>query len=187
MAVATGDLNAQNVSPNKIFAPYTVENGDTITCFTLPQVDIIAKLEFKNSREQQRYNKLKRDVKKAYPYAILASVKLKEYNASLTNMRTEFERDLYMKKAEKELKAQFAEDLKKLTISQGRILIKLIDRETGATSYDLVKELRGSFSAFMWQTVAVMFNSSLKKTYDLSREDDRLIELIIHQIENGEV
>ncbi len=177
---------AQEKVKEVIFVPYTVEDGDTIACMNLPQVDITAALTFKSKKEKEKYDKLKRDVKKVYPYAILASVKLNEYNAQLATMKTEIERDVYMKKAEKELKKQFAEDLKKLTLKQGRLLIKLVDRETGSTSYSLVKDLRGSLSAFMWQTVAIMFNSTLKKEYD-AKGDDKMIEVIIRQIENGDV
>jgi hypothetical protein len=168
----------------KLLVPYVVENGDTIILFSCHEVDIIGEMVFKNKKQQEKFNKLRRDVQKTYPYAILASVKLKEYNAVLSTMKSEVERDLYMKRAEKELKKQFTEDLKKLTFNQGKILIKLIDRETGSTSYDLVKDLRGSFSAFMWQSVAVMFNSSLKKEYD-AKGDDKMIEIIIRQIEDG--
>ncbi len=166
--------------------PYVVENGDTIRLMSLEQVNITAELVFKSKKEKEKFNKLKRDVKKVYPFAILASIKLQEYDAHLAVLKTEFERDYYMKRAEKELKKQFGEELKKLTITQGRILIKLVDRETGSSSYDLVKNMRGGFSAFMWQSLAVMFNSSLKKEYD-AKGDDKMIELIIHQIEAGEV
>ena len=89
-----------------------------------------------------------------------------------------------MKVAEKELQSQFGDELKKLSMNQGRILIKLIDRQTGNTSYDLVKQLRGSFSAFMWQGVARLFGSNLKSEYDGSGED-YLIEVAIKQIELG--
>jgi hypothetical protein len=165
--------------------PAVIENGDTIAYMSLPEVIIYADRPFANEKEKQKWNKLKRDVKKAYPYAILASIKLKEYNAKLLNMKTEVERKAYMKKAEKELKKQFEKDLKNLTLSQGRILIRLIDRETGSTSYSLVKDLRGSFSAFCWQTVAAVFNSSLKAEYDPTKGEDKMIEQIIGLIESG--
>jgi len=85
---------------------------------------------------------------------------------------------------EENLKKEFTEDLKNLTITQGRILIKLIDRETGKSSYTLIKELRGSFSAFMWQSLASLFNSSLKVEYDAEGED-KPIEDAIRLIESG--
>src|SRR5258705_13410403 len=103
---------------------------------------------------------------------MLASVKLKQYNAQLATMRLEAERKLYMKKAEKEIVKQFEGDMRQLTLNQGKILIKLIDRETGSTSYNLVKELRGSFSAWMWQSLAVFFGANLKSEYD-AKGDDR--------------
>nr|MDQ3049185.1 DUF4294 domain-containing protein [Bacteroidota bacterium] len=121
-----------------------------------------------------------------YPYAILAAAKLKEYDRILSQIEDVKEREKYMKIAEKQLKKEFGEELKKLSVNQGRILIKLIDRETGKTTYDVVKDMRGSFSAFMWQGVALMFNSSLKSDYDGTGED-KAIEAAIVMIENGEL
>ena len=163
-----------------------IENGDTIPIVTLNPIYITNERIFKNKKQAEIYWKLKRDVKKVYPYAILAEAKLKEYNAHLATMNNESDRKEYMKKAEKELKKQFEDDLKKLTVTQGKLLIKLIDRQTGETSYELVKELRGSFSAFMWQSLAVIFNSSLKYEYD-SDGKDKLIEEVIFLVESGEI
>jgi hypothetical protein len=125
-----------------------------------------------------------RDLKITYPYAVLARQKLEELNAYYVTLNTERERKAYAKLVEEELKAEFEEDLKKLTITQGRLLIKLIDRETGSTSYELVKELRGSFSAFFWQAVARIFGSNLKTQYDPLGED-KLIEEILILIQHG--
>jgi hypothetical protein len=91
-----------------------------------------------------------------------------------------------LKLAEAEIKAEFSEELKSLTQSQGRLLIKLIDRETGRTSYDLVKQLRGSFEAWLWQGVAQLFGNDLKDDYD-PNGDDALVESIVRRIENGEL
>ena len=87
---------------------------------------------------------------------------------------------------EADLKAEFEGELKKLTIKQGIILVKLIDRETGATSYDLIKSLRGSFSAFIWQSMARLFGSNLKLEYDPYGED-YMIEEIVQQLESGQI
>jgi hypothetical protein len=163
-----------------------VYEGDTIPWLGLPEVSIYGERKFKNKKEAQKWDKMKRDVKKVYPYALLAAAKLKEYNKQMESMHIEAQRQAYMKKAEKELKDQFEADLKKLTVTQGRLLIKLIDRETGATSYELVKDLRGSFQAFMWQSVARIFGSNLKSEYD-GAGDDKMIEDIIHLIEAGEI
>jgi len=111
---------------------------------------------------------------------------LKEYDQLLSQFSNENEKKKYMKRAEKQLKEEFGGELKQLTMSQGRILIKLIDRETGQTSYDVVKSMRGSFSAFMWQGLALMFNSNLKDDYDAEGEDIA-IERAIKMIEGGEL
>lgn len=172
--------------PNGKTVNAVVENGDTIPVIYMQPVWVISERGFKDPKEAARYNKLKRDVKKVYPYAILAAAKLKEYNVQLEKIPSEVQRKIYMKKAEKELKDQFEGDLKKLTVSQGRILIKLIDRETGATSYDLVRELRGTFSAFMWQSLARLFGTNLKSEYN-GKGEDKAIEEIIQLIEAGRI
>jgi hypothetical protein len=163
-----------------------VYEGDTIPWMGLPEVSIYGEKKFKNKKEAQKWDKLKRDVKRVYPYAILAAAKLKEYNRQLEKMPLEAQRKVYMKKAEEQLKNEFEGELKKLTMNQGRILIKLIDRETGSTSYDLVKDLRGSFQAFMWQSLARLFGSNLKSEYD-PKGDDKMIEDIIRLVEAGEI
>ncbi len=152
--------------------------------FLLPTVTIESKMPFATRKKYEQWTRLKYNVKVVYPYAILASSKLKEYERVLKTLPSETERKNYMKMAEDELQAQFGPELKKLSFNQGKILIKLIDRETGNTSYDLVKQLRGSFSAFMWQSLARLFGSNLKSEYDPTGED-KLIEVAISQIESG--
>lgn len=152
--------------------------------YLLPTVYVEATMTFSTRKKYEDWNKLKYNVKKVYPYAIIAAAKLKEYEIKLKTIPNEKDRKKFMKKAEDDLQKEFSPELKKLTMSQGRILIKLIDRETGNTSYDLVKQLRGSFSAFMWQSLAKLFGSSLKSEYDANGED-RLIEIAIRQVEAG--
>lgn len=163
----------------------TVYKGDTIPYGTLPTVTCYVPRVFKNKRDAAKWDRLKYNVKKVYPYAILAAAKLKEYDQLLAKIPNENDRKRYMKLAEEKLKDEFGAELKKLTISQGRILIKLIDRQTGKTTYDIVKDMRGSFSAFMWQSVATIFSSSLKDDYD-PKGEDRAIEEAIRLIENGD-
>jgi hypothetical protein len=170
---------------NKIICNSIIFEGDTTPYLSLPEAEVTAQMIFKTEKEKQQWSKLKRDVKKVYPYAVLASIKLKEFDATMQTMKTEVERDRYMKKAEKELKNQFEKDLQNLTLNQGRILIRLIDRETGTTTFGVVKGLRGSFSAFMWNSLAALFGSSLKTKYDPSKGEDLKIEQIIHLIEDG--
>jgi hypothetical protein len=162
----------------------TVYQGDTIPYAVLPTIHCYADRVFKNKRQQAAWDRTKYNVKKVYPYAILAAAKLKEYDRLLAQM-SESDRAHYTKLAEKQLQNEFSDELKKLSVNQGRILIKLIDRETGKTTYNVVKDMRGSFSAFMWQGVALMFNSSLKSEYD-PQGDDRAIEEAIKLVENGD-
>ncbi len=164
----------------------TVVDGDTMPMINLAPVAIYATISPEASANLKAYLKLKRDVLRAYPYARLASVQLKFINDSIAKIPNEKQRKKFVKTEEKLLKEQFEKDLKKLTVTQGRILIKLIDRETGSTSYALVKELRGSLQAFFWQGLARLFGSNLKSEYDGIGED-RLIESIVQQIERGEL
>lgn len=154
--------------------------------FLLPTVTIEEKMPSATRRKYEQWTRLKYNVKKVYPYAILASAKLKEYEMVLRTLQTEQEKKSYMKKAEDDLQSQFGPELKKLSFNQGKILIKLIDRETNSTSYELVKQLRGNFSAFMWQSLAIVFGSNLKSEYDPNGED-KLIEIAIKQIESGNI
>lgn len=160
-------------------------SGDTFALIILPQVDIEKQMIFKTKRKQEQWSRLKFNVKKVYPYAIIASAKLKEFERVLSTIKDEDDREEYIEKAEEQLKKDFESDLKSLSMNQGRILIKLIDRETGQTSYDLVRRLKGKFSAIMWQSLARLFGSNLKSEYDVNSEEDRLIEIAIRQIESG--
>jgi len=164
----------------------TVVNGDTIPIINLAPAEIFASLSPIAAANMKAYLKLRRDVLRAYPYAKLASTQLKFINDSVGKIDSERQRKKFIKTTEKELKNQFEKDLKKLTVTQGRILIKLIDRETGSTSFALVKELRGSLQAFFWQGLSRLFGSNLKSEYD-AKGEDALIESIVQQIERGEL
>lgn len=161
-----------------------VSEGDTMLLSSIDEVYIFPRRKFTSKRDMRRYQRLIRNVKKAYPYAKLAKNMYEEMNTHFLTLKTEKEKKEYIKEVEKEIKDKFEDDLKNLTITQGRILIKLIDREIGETSYDLVKELRGSFSAFFWQTLARLFGSNLKSEFDAEGED-KLINEIVIMIEHG--
>ena len=166
---------------------YFIVNSDTIPVVDLPVCVIsVSKTPYRTltRNEQKRYNRLHRYVKKVYPYATLAGNKLKECEIELIGVEDEGDRRKIMKKVEIALKERYGDELKNLTVTQGKILLKLIDRQTGHTSYELLKELRGSFSAAMWQGLAVLFGHSLKLDYE-PRGDDWMIEDIITKIENG--
>jgi hypothetical protein len=161
------------------------ENGDTLPIVTLHPVSISENRTFANKREERKWSRLKRDVAKVYPYSKIAGKKLKTYNEMMVG-KPEFEQKKLLKRAEAELKKEFEGDIQNMTLNQGRILIKLIDRETGNSSYSLVKDLRGSFQAFFWQSLARVFSTNLKETFNpYSNPEDKMIEDIIGSIEDG--
>lgn len=162
------------------FPAYIDANGDTIPVVFLPSITISSKRVFKNKRDEKRYNKLYYNVLKAYPLAKVAGKRLQELEAVLPSI-AEHKRQKHIKGVEEELKKRYKQDLLNLTVSQGKILIKLIDRETSRTSYEVIKEFRGSFQAFMWQSLAGLFGTNLKTGYD--DQEDRDIELILQDIE----
>jgi hypothetical protein len=159
-------------------------DGDTLLLSSIDEVYIFPKKRFSSGWQLRRYRRLIRNVKKAYPYAKLAKKKYDEIAVHFETLDKEKDKKAYIKQVEKEIMNEFEDDLKKLTITQGRILIKLIDREIGETSYVLLKELRGSFTAFFWQTIARIFGTNLKSEFDPQGED-RLINEIVIMIERG--
>ena len=187
--VGTVSIMAQMISSAKTGTPmaYRVEKGDTVYYSQIQEVVIRASRKFKNQAEERQYWRLVYHVKKVYPYAKLAGKKLHELNEHYLSISTEKERKAYSKKAEDDLKAEFEGELRKLTVTQGRILMRLVDRETGNTTYEIVKDFRGSASALFWQAIARVFGSNLKTSYDPSSGEDRTIEQIIRQIEEGSI
>lgn len=163
-------------------------SSDTIYSAQIQSVYIYAPRTFKESEKKElfRYQRLVYNVKRAYPFAKIAGQKLREVNENLKSIKTKKEKEAYIARTEDEMKKQFENDLKKLTITQGKILIKLFYRETGSTTYEVVKELRGSFEAFFWQALARLFGSSLKTKYDPLGEDAD-IEMIVQLIESGQL
>lgn len=162
------------------FPAYIDANGDTIAVVFLPSITISSKRVFKTKRDQNRYNKLYYNVLKAYPLAKVAGKRLQELEAALPSI-PEHKRQKHIKGVEEDLKKKYKQDLLNLTVSQGKILIKLIDRETSRTGYEVIKEFRGGFQAFMWQSLAGLFGTNLKAGYD--DQEDRDIELILQDIE----
>jgi hypothetical protein len=171
---------------NKILYPAKVVAGDTIILINLEPVVILSPKTFHTESEKKKYNKLVYNVKKVYPYAKLAGEKMRQYDKILREAKNDRERKKIMKKAEDELRAEFEVKLRAFTFSQGRILIKLIDRETSQTSYDLLSDLRGTISAVLWQGVGRLFGYNLKAQYD-PKDEDKEIEEIVRLIEVGAI
>jgi hypothetical protein len=172
-----------NVTKGETVAAY-ITNGDTLLVIELAPVDVIAPRQFDSRREARRYGRMVRHVKAAYPYARLAGNMFREYSEILLEIDNEHDRRKFTEAVEKQIRAQFEEDLKRLTFTQGLILIKLIDRETQRTSYDILKEFRGTFSAVFWQSLGRIFGFNLKTEYD-PEGDDKIIEEIVQLIEAG--
>jgi len=168
--------DAQDV-PNVV--KFTVIDEDTIIISKVPEVEI---LDFKDYDDKLRYFILKRKVLKVYPYALSAKVKLESIQKGLDSIPKRRHKKRYTKEVAKWVKEEYAEQLKNLTMSEGRILVKLIYRETQITSYQLVKSYRGRFNAFFWQTLAKFYENNLKTKYDpINEREDMLIEHIILQ------
>ena len=158
--------------------------GDSIfrQSIALEEVYIFGKLEFSSYQDKLKYYILRRKTFKVYPYAKMASERLEELNDSLLKIKRKRKRKKYTKKLQKYIEEEFSEELKKLTRTEGQILIKLIYRQTGNTSYGLVKELRSGWRAFWYNTTANMFKISLKEEYHPeSIHEDYLIEDILQR------
>lgn len=166
--------------------PVCVYQGDTIPYITLRNVYIYPKMKFKSKKQERYYWKLVRDVKKTLPLAKeirRAVMETYEYMETLPNTKS---RERHMKAVEKGLKEQYTARMKKLTFSQGKLLIKLVNRECNQSSYQLVKAFMGPFKAGFYQTFAALFGASLKKEYH-PEDDDKLIERIAVLVENGQL
>ena len=158
--------------------------GDSIPQYgiTLKEVVVFQPLRFKTREELKRYILLRRRVFRVYPYAKLAADRLTVLNDRLNEIESKRGRKKYLKRLEKFIYGEFEEELKKLSKSQGRILIKLVHRQTGSTTFNLVKELRTGWKAFIYQTTASLFSLSLKDQYNPAEVlEDYLIEDILQR------
>ena len=161
-----------------------VIDGDTIPEITLSSFQVSSKRTWKSRTQYHKYKRLEKKVVKVYPLAHLAAVKLEGYAQELSLVESEREKKKFYKRIEKEIKLEYEGQLRKLTVSEGRILIKLLDRETGNSSFALVTELRGKFSAYFWQGFARIFGHNLKSRYN-PKGEDKEIEFIVNRIESG--
>ena len=163
-----------------------ITGNDTLLISYIEPVHIFPRPKFNSRREWRRYDRLVRNVKRVYPYAKMAGSEYDRVAKHMMSLKTEREQRQYIKQVEAEIMDKYEDDLKGLNITQGRILLKLIDRETGETSYELLKELKGSFSAVFWQTLARIFGNNLKSEFDPEGEDKLLNEIMI-LMENGQL
>ena len=158
--------------------------GDSITVIVMPELPVYPPLKFKNRREAMRYNRLVYNVKKTLPIAKLVNQTIAETYEYIEKLPTKKEKDAHIRAVEKGIKKQYTPQMKKLTYSQGKLLIKLVDRECNQSSYEIVKAFFGPFKAGFYQAFAAIFGASLKKDYDLDA-DDRLTERVVRLVEAG--
>jgi len=173
-------FNISSIAQDKVLvAPFTIVNGDTFFVADVPEVEVLA---FKDKNERTKYYILKRRVIKVYPYALAAKEKLVSIQNGLDSIPKRRHKKRYTKEVAKWVKEEYADKLKNLTMSEGKILVKLIYRETNITSYEIVKSYRGRFNAFFWQTMAKFWDNNLKTEYDpVNNREDMLIEHILIQ------
>jgi len=168
---------------------YIKIKGDTIIkgSIQLSEVVILPKAPYKNSDEIRNYLILKRKVLKVYPYAVLASQRLDSLNKRLNRLNTRYKKKRYTKQIQKYLENEFTEELKSLKQSEGRVLIKLVDRQIGISAYKIVKELRNGIKAFFYNITASFFNLNLKERFNPEKNiEDYYIEDIIQRSINNQ-
>lgn len=176
----------QDTTKGRFVSAIIDENGDTIPRVFLNQHYVWAPRTFTSKKQEKKYSRLMENVIIVYPYAKKASELLEKYKAEMDTVTDKKVIKKFYKKIEEELWAEYGDELKEMSLSQGRILIKLVDRETDKTGYELVKEMRSGFTAFMFQGMARMFGHDLKSEYNAS-EEDKYIEEIILAIESNQI
>ena len=183
LVVLTTGINthAQTGKHDTLTTYAVVYNGDTIEAKTLYNFAVYTRIANANMATRAKMTRLRNAIIVTYPYAIRSGIILNDMNIKLGSVSDKSSRKEYIKSREKELKKEFTDPLSNLSIYQGRVLMKLINRQTGNNCYDIIKEYKGGFTARFYQTVAFFFNSNLKQSYDALGED-REIEMILKEV-----
>lgn len=179
-------FSQENQTINGFLVPMCVYQGDTIPCVQLKTVYVFKPLVFKNKKEEKEYKKLIHNIKKVYPIAKEVNRVIIETYEYLQTLSDDKEKQKHIKRVEKGIKEQYTPKMKKLSLTQGKLLIKLVDRQSNQTGYELVKAFMGPLKASFYQTFAKFFGASLKKKYDPQGED-KITERIILMIESGQL
>jgi hypothetical protein len=175
---------APKFGPNDtIVVPAVDYEGEKLPYKDLPMVYVSNLSEKELAKYLEEWNRLRNAVYVTYPYARIAGRTINDINTHLTGVNSKKQRKEYIKTREKELRAQFTTPMENLSVYQGKILMKLINRQTGNDCYDIIKEYKNGLTARVYQTVAFFFGSSLKQDYNLNDKDDRQIELIVKEID----
>ena len=170
--------HAQQFSDTLRVEAYITPEGDTIPQSWLPTVQVDAKQTNYWRKYWKDWTRLRNAVYVTYPYAKSASKVISEVNAQLVNVKDENKRKQIIKSREKELKKEFADKITNLSVYQGKVLMKLINRETGNNCYHIIKEFKGGLNAGVWQAVAYVFGSNLKQQYDPAGDDQELEKIV---------
>ena len=181
-------MNAQEQTTtiNGYLVPACIYEGDTIASLRMPTLYCFKPLNFKNKKQRQQYNRLVRNVKKTLPIAKEVNRAIIETYEFLQTLPDEKARQKHLNAVEKSVKEQYTPRMKKLTFAQGKLLIKLINRETDSSSFELVKAFLGPFKAGFYQAFAAIFGASLKKEYHPEGED-AMVEQIVLLVESGQI
>lgn len=174
--------------PGRVYLLQKIKrNGEILPEVAIKEVTVVGSQKNNARRtlsQYRKYDRLVYNLKKTYPYAVIVRLRLNQVNEDLSAIKDEKERRRYIKDVEKDVFREYEDDIQDMSITQGRLLIKLIDRETQNTSYDLIKQYRGGLNAAFWQGIARLFGTNLKEDYDPYGED-ALIETIVCEIEAG--
>ena len=168
------------------YAKPEVVDGDTMWCYLLPELWVYPPLKFKNEKQRRAYNRLVYNVKKVLPIAQQVNGLIAETYETLEMLPTKKEKQAHITRVEHDIKEQYTPQMKKLTYSQGKLLIKLVDRECNQSSYEIVQAFLGPARAAFYQVFAWTFRASLKKEYH-PEEEDKLIERVVRQVETGQL
>lgn len=161
-------------------------DGDTFPLVKMSPIIIFPQRVFKSNAERRRYDRLTYNLKVVYPYAILIGIYYKQLDFELKSISDKAEQKKFIKMKEKELKDKYAEELMDLTFTQGKLLFKLIDRQTNHNTYEVIQQFKGTLNAAFWQTMGIVFGYNLKVEYQPD-EEDKMIEEIVAKIENGQI
>jgi hypothetical protein len=181
--LCSSKIHAQQTGLNDtITTQAIVYDGDTISLKTLEFVFLYSHINAAQMSAAAKYNRLRNAVYVTYPYARRAGLVMNDINSKLVYVSEKEKRKSYIKSREKELKKEFSDPLTNLSVYQGKVLMKLINRETGNNCYEIIKEYKGGFTARMYQTVAFFFSSDLKQSYN-AEGDDVVIEKIVKEVQ----
>lgn len=184
------DIDVAVVKPQHVRQryPFVTEQGDTALMVVLNNVTVFPPLKFKNKKQEKLYWRTVRDVKRTLPYAKLIAETLLETYEYIETFPDKKQREAHLKQMEKDIFEQYKPVMKTFTRSQGKMLIKLIDRETNQSSYDIIKAFMGTFRAGFWQTFGRFFGVNLKAHYRPDKnKDDALIERVCILVEEGQL